>query len=76
MLNETIPQTQGLNDILIIVPAIFFLGILGWILGIVLFFKIWGMTRDVRKMKDMLQEWFDIEHPLVDAKEDKPKDQE
>ncbi len=36
------------------------------ILSIVLFFKVWFMTNDVSKIKDLLQELIDIEHPYVD----------
>lgn len=38
------------------------------ILSIILFFKIWIMTNDVSKIKDLLQEILDIEHPYVNEK--------
>ena len=37
------------------------------ILCIVLFFKIWIMTNDVSKIKDMLKEQLDLEHPYVEV---------
>lgn len=43
------------------------------LLNIVLFFKIWGMTNDTKRIKDILQEWLDIEHPMVE--DEKPKKQ-
>jgi hypothetical protein len=36
------------------------------ILCIVLFFKVWIMTNDVSKIKDILKEQMDLEHPYVD----------
>jgi len=45
---------------------IIFLGILWWVLCIVLFFKIWGMTNDVSEIKDLLKEQFDLEHPFIE----------
>ncbi len=44
-----------------------FMGIVWWVLCIILFFKVWGMTNDVSKIRDMFEEWFDLEHPLVEA---------
>lgn len=41
------------------------------ILCIVLFFKVWGMTNDVSKIKDMLQDWLDIEYPITNQKDEK-----
>lgn len=54
---------------------IVFFGILWWVLCVVLFFKVWGMTNDVNEMKATMQEWFDLEHPLVekDKEESKPQ---
>jgi len=49
---------------------ILFLGILWWVLCIVLFFKIWGMTNDVSEIKGLLKEQLDLEHPYVEN--DKP----
>ena len=41
------------------------------LLNVILFFKIWGMTNDTSKIKDILQEWLDIEHPEIeDEKQD------
>jgi len=45
---------------------ILFLGILWWVLCIVLFFKIWGMTNDVSEIKGLLKEQLDLEHPYVE----------
>lgn len=45
---------------------VIFLGILWWILCVILFFKIWGMTNDVREIKDMFKEKLDLEHPFID----------
>lgn len=39
------------------------------LLNIILFFKMWGMTNDTAKIKDILQEWLDLEHPEVDDAE-------
>lgn len=41
------------------------IGIVWLVLCIVLFFKVWGMTNDVAKIKDTLNEWIDIEHPAT-----------
>ena len=43
----------------------FFISIVWTVLGVILFFKVWGMTNNVSKMKDMLQEWLDLEHPVI-----------
>jgi len=48
---------------------ILFLGILWWVLCIVLFFKIWGMTNDVSEIKGLLKEQLDLEHPYVENDE-------
>lgn len=48
-------------------------GIFIIMLNIVLFFKIWMMTNDTAKIKDMLQEWFDIEYPIVEDQKKKDK---
>lgn len=55
--------------------SIVFFGILWWVLCVVLFFKVWGMTNDVSEMKATMKEWFDLEHPLVekDKEESKPQ---
>lgn len=42
-------------------------GILWWLLCIILFFKVWGMTNDVRNIRDMVEEWLDLEHPEVEV---------
>ncbi|MFZ1301459.1 MAG: hypothetical protein WAQ27_02680 [Candidatus Microsaccharimonas sp.] len=55
------------------------LTLLPTILCIVLFFKIWVMTNDVGKIKNLLQEQFDLEHPYVEQTEkddSKPVDKE
>lgn len=41
------------------------------LLNVILFFKVWGMTNDTKKIKDLLQEWLDLEHPVVEDKKDK-----
>ena len=48
---------------------ILFLGILWWVLCIILFFKVWGMTNDVREIKNMFEEQFDLEHPVIEDNE-------
>lgn len=48
---------------------IIFLGILWWVLCIILFFKVWGMTNDIRKIKDMFEEQLDLEHPYIEEGE-------
>lgn len=50
---------------------ILLVAIITWLLNIILFFKIWGMTNDVSQMKEVLKEWLDLEHPEEDeASED------
>ena len=41
------------------------------LLNIILFFKVWGMTNDTRRIKDILQEWLDIEHPVIEDETNK-----
>lgn len=50
---------------------IIFLGILWFLLCVILFFKIWGMTNDVRDIKNMFKEQLDLEHPYVEENESK-----
>lgn len=45
-----------------------------FILRIILFFKVWGMTNDVRKIKNTLSEWLDIEHPMVEVEDKKEEE--
>ena len=40
------------------------------LLNIILFFKVWGMTNDTAKIKDILQEWLDLEHPVIEDEKD------
>lgn len=52
--------------------VIIIIGIVSFFLCVALFFKIWIMTNDVNKIKDMLREQLDLEHPYVEVKaEDK-----
>lgn len=48
---------------------IIFLGVLWWTLCIILFFKVWGMTNDISKIKDLLKEQLDLEHPYIENNE-------
>lgn len=64
MSNETIQVIQFLSSSF--AGLFLFLGIIWWLLCIILFFKVWGMTNDVSKMKDMLREQLDLEHPYVE----------
>jgi hypothetical protein len=48
---------------------IIFLGILWFLLCVILFFKIWVMTNDVREIKNMFKEQLDLEHPYVEENE-------
>lgn len=48
-----------------------FVGVLWGILNIILFFKIWEMTNDVREIKEMFKEQLDLEHPYVDDEDSK-----
>ena len=57
-----------------LVLTILFFGFLWWVLCIILFFKIWAMTNDINKMKGMMEEWLDIEHPLAEGADEEPKD--
>ena len=49
--------------------VVFFFGILWLILHIFLFFKVWGMTNDIRKIKRMFEEQLNLEHPYIDEEE-------
>ncbi len=65
---------QALNGVYAIILLTF--AIIWWVLCIILFFKIWAMTNDVSKIKDMLREWLDLDHPIIDdgaEKEEPPK---
>lgn len=55
------------------IGLIMVIGALVTLLNITLFFKIWGMTNDTTKIKDILQEWLDIEHPEIDDTEPQNK---
>ena len=44
---------------------IIFLGILWFLLCVILFFKIWGMTNDVSEIESLLKEQIDLDHPYV-----------
>lgn len=72
MSDSTFQQLQTLTNSLGVVGIVF--AILWLLLPIVLFFKVWGMTNNVAEMKDTLKEWFDLEHPVVKAEEETPKD--
>lgn len=39
------------------------------LLNIILFFKIWGMTNSVSEIKELIKEWIDLEHPLIENDE-------
>ena len=60
---------QALNGVYAIILLTF--AIIWWVLCIILFFKVWVMTNDVSKIKDMLKEWLDLEHPLVENEDEK-----
>ena len=54
---------------------LFTIAIVGWILSVILFFKIWGMTNDVREMKEMIRDVIDAEYTRGDDEEaTKPRD--
>ena len=40
--------------VLVMEPLIYIISIIWWILCIVLFFKVWGMCNDVRKIKNQI----------------------
>ena len=40
--------------------------ILWFLLCVILFFKIWAMTNDIRDIRDKMEEWLDLEHPEVE----------
>ena len=48
---------------------IIFLGILWFLLCVILFFKIWGMTNTVSEIRSLLKEQLDLEHPYVEENE-------
>ena len=54
---------EGMSEIIGIIVGISVIVVL---LNLMLFFKIWGMTNDTEKIKNLLQEWLDIEHPLIE----------
>jgi hypothetical protein len=54
--------------------VIAFITILWFVLSVILFFKIWNMTNDVSKIKDMLKEWLELEHPLNENDSKSPTD--
>ena len=60
---------QALNGVYAIILLTF--AIIWSVLCIILFFKVWVMTNDVSKIKDMLKEWLDLEHPLVENEDEK-----
>lgn len=37
------------------------------LLNIILFFKIWGMTNNVKEIKETVNEWLDLEHPVAES---------
>ena len=73
MSNDIVQQFQLLTGGVSLM--VLFFGILWWLLCIILFFKVWGMTNNVNKMKDMLQEWLDIEHPITKEGDVEQEDQ-
>jgi hypothetical protein len=73
MSDDTIQQLQALTGGGVLLFAFF--GILWWVLCVVLFFKVWGMTNDVNEMKATMKEWFDLEHPLVETDKEESKPQ-
>lgn len=65
--------TDTINNIIGIgsgVSALLFtIAIVGWILSVILFFKIWGMTNDVREMKEMIRGVIDAEYTRGEEEE-------
>lgn len=51
---------EAFTGLLIIVWLV---GLVALTLNVVLFFKIWSMTNDVREIKLSITEWLDIEYP-------------
>ncbi len=51
---------EGLAGIVIVAVIVFPL------LNIILFFKIWGMTNNVKDIKDILEAMLDLEHPVIE----------
>ena len=47
------------------------MGILWFLLCVILFFKVWGMTNDVSEIKRMFKEQLDLEHPYIEKNESK-----
>lgn len=41
---------------------LFTIATVGWVLSVILFFKIWGMTNDMREMKEMIRDVVDAEY--------------
>lgn len=55
--------SAGISGVVIV------LGLIWWILCIVLFFKVWGMTNNISRIRDILEEWLDLEHPEIEDNE-------
>jgi len=68
MSQEAFLNTLSLNAAAMLI--VITIGIIWWALCIILFFKIWTMTNDVAKIKEMFEEQLDLEHPYADK--DKP----
>lgn len=72
MVGETVREAQIFTAEVALLLVV--IGIIWFFLCVALFFKIWIMTNDVSKIKDMVQEQLDLEHPYVEVgKEDNKK---
>lgn len=50
---------------IILITLLLSIGPIITLLHIILFFKIWRMTNDVRDIRDTLDEWLEKEHPRI-----------
>jgi hypothetical protein len=61
---------DDLNNAFIITSGVLYLIVaITAILQTILFFKVWQMTNNVSKIQETMQEWFDLEHPIVEDEE-------
>lgn len=57
---DTIINTIGIGSG--VSALLFTIATVGWVLSVILFFKIWGMTNDMREMKEMIRDVIDAEY--------------
>lgn len=45
---------------------IYVVAIIAVLIQLWFFIKIWAMTNDTRRIKELLEEWLDLEHPEIE----------